>query len=309
MKKHLWKLGKTLLFWAILLLLLVQTNYVLRNKNLAEEVYCFYQEEPNSLDVLFVGSSHIMCGIYPDLLEQNFGLKSYDCASSAMVLPQCYYQLLEALRYQTPKLVVLDASGSAYGDVKTGTAEYAHIQLDNFRFSANKIAAIYDLIEPESRKEYLFPLIVFHTRWKELKCQDLEPIVSDTRGAVVYTKQAVVGELPTLIPREDRTPLAEVPESYLRKCLDECRARDIPVLLLCTPTLYDEQTQRMYNSVDPIAAEYGVPYLNLHYSLDEMGFDLRTDMADEGHCNDKGAAKVTAYVGAYIMEMLGNNEN
>ena len=303
MKKHLWNLGKTLLFITILALLLAQANYVLRNKYLAEEVSCFYQQERDSLDVLFIGSSHIMCGIYPDQLEREYGFKSYDFASSAMVLPQCYYQLREALRCQTPKLVVLDASGAEYGDDKTGTAEFAHIQLDNFRFSCNKLAAIYDLIEPDLRKEYLIPLIKFHTRWKEVCAQDFQPIVSDTRGAVVYTKQTEV-EAPPQIPREERTHMAETPETYLRMCLDECRARNIPVLLLHTPTLLGAEIQRKYNDVDRVAEEYGVPCLNLQYELDAMGFDLRTDMADEGHCNDKGAAKVTSFVGAYITQLL-----
>lgn len=304
MKKHLWNLIKTLLFFALLVLLLHEANAILRDKNMAEEVYCFYQEEPNSLDVVFIGSSHIMCGIYPDQLEQEYGLKSYDFASSAMVLPQCYYQLREALREQSPRLLVLDVSGSAFGDAKVGTKEYVHAQLDNFPWSLNKLEAIYDLIEPELRTEFLFPLIKFHSRWKNLSQKDFSPIINQTRGAVINIQQAEVSELPPLIPREEYTPMAEVPETYLRKCLDYCQDRNIRVLLIHTPTLYGPETQRKYNAVDQIAAEYGVPYLNLLYELDAMGFDLRTDMADEGHCNDKGAAKVTSYVGAYITQLL-----
>ena len=156
-------------FLLILALLVHGLTFVTRNKNEAELVYPYYDEPKNSLDVVFVGSSHLMCGVYPMELYREYGIAAYDYTSSALVLPQAYYQVAEALRTQTPEVLVLDISGVAYSNTKVGSPEYVHVQLDNMKWSLNKITAIHDLIEdPGDRLEYYFPLLKFHTRWKEL---------------------------------------------------------------------------------------------------------------------------------------------
>lgn len=87
----------------IFCLLFSGATYILRNKNEANIVLPFYDEPKNTLDVIFIGSSHVMCSVYPMELYDRYGIASYVFASSAQLLPQSYYQLKEALRYQTPK--------------------------------------------------------------------------------------------------------------------------------------------------------------------------------------------------------------
>lgn len=85
----------------IFCLLFSGATYILRNKNEANIVLPFYDEPKNTLDVIFIGSSHVMCSVYPMELYDRYGIASYVFASSAQLLPQSYYQLKEALRYQT----------------------------------------------------------------------------------------------------------------------------------------------------------------------------------------------------------------
>ena len=133
-------------FTVILVLLISGMNFVLRNKNEANIVYPYYNERKDSLDAVFIGSSHIMCGVFPMDLWNDYGIASYDYASSALVLPQSYYQVIEALKTQNPEVVVIDVSGAVYENTKVGTKEYVHVQLDNMRWSLNKVRAINDLI-------------------------------------------------------------------------------------------------------------------------------------------------------------------
>jgi len=292
----------SLLFLAGLAGVIAVLTHVTRNKNEAEIVYPYYHEAEDSLDVVFVGSSHIMCGVYPMDLYHDFGIVSYDYASSALVLPQSYYQTIEALKTQSPKVLVLDASGAVY-DGKVGSKEYVHTQLDNMKWSLNKVRAIQDLIEdPADRAEYYFPLIRFHTRWKELEDRDFRSVTGRTKGA--YLSEAVIQdpELEPVVPEDYAVPLAENAEAYLRKILDFCRDSGIEVLLLNTPYLIQAEEQGKCNEAGRIAAEYGVPCLNLMYHLEEMDFDWLTDMRDHAHCNISGAQKVTAFVGAYLKE-------
>lgn len=290
-------------FWLILALVIHGLTFITRNKNEAELVRPYYDEPKNSLDVVFVGSSHVMCGIYPMELYREYGIAAYDYTSSALVLPQAYYQVVEALKTQTPEVLVLDISGVFYGNIKVGSPEYVHVQLDNMKWSLNKIRAINDLIEdPADRLEYYFPLLKFHTRWKELTSEDFKRITGDSKGAHV-SEEVLEGALPyDIVPRDYTTPISEYPEEYLRKILDYCRDRGVQILLLNLPFIANEAAQGKYNAVYAIAEEYGVPYLNLMHHLDDIGFDYDTDLKDSSHCNRSGAEKVTSYVGRYLKE-------
>lgn len=297
------QLISTLCFVLILVLLINGLTFVTRDKNEADMIYPYYAEQENSLDVLFVGSSHMMCGIYPMELYHQYGIASYDFTSSALVLPQAYYQVVEALKTQTPKVLVLDISGVAYNDTKVGSPEYVHVQFDNMKWSLNKIEAIHDLIEdPSDRLEYYFPLLKFHTRWKELQPEDFQPITGVSKGArFSETVLETVGGI-EIMPEDFVTPIAEYSETYLRKILNYCRDQDVSVVLLNLPALPSKTSQGTYNAVFAIAEEYGVSYLNLLHHLDAIGFDFTTDLRDTSHCNRSGAEKVTLYVGNYLKE-------
>ena len=115
------RLAGAICFWLILALVINGLTFITRNKNEAEQVYPYYDEPKKSLDVVFLGSSHVMCGIYPMELYREYGITAYDYTSSALVLPQAYYQVVEALKTQTPKVLVLDVSGVVYDNVKIGS--------------------------------------------------------------------------------------------------------------------------------------------------------------------------------------------
>lgn len=54
-----------------------------------------------------------------------------------------------------------------------------------------------------------------------------------------------------------------------------------------------------------IAAENGIPVLDMMEMLDELGMDTAQDFMDWGHLNEYGARKVSAYMGQYLAENYG----
>ena len=68
----------------------------------------FYQQEENTVDVLCLGSSHTYTNINPAILWDEYGMAAYDLAGSNQTLWNTYYYMKEALKYQTPQLVVVD---------------------------------------------------------------------------------------------------------------------------------------------------------------------------------------------------------
>ncbi len=300
MKIKLYRILKTVSFLVIFCILFSGVTYVLRHKGEAEIPLPFYEEEKDSLDVVFIGSSHSMCSVLPMELYEDKGIASYVFASSAQVTAQSFYQLQAALERQMPKLIVLDVSGVIY-DTKIGSEEFTHVQIDNMEFSRVKYQAIFDLFEPADRLEYIFNIIRFHTRWKEVEKKDFLPITSYTKGAVISTvvKEQILKEP---VPPEEKEALPEISEKYLRKSIELCQEQGIEVLLYNAPACDSVEFARQYNMVADIADEYGVQYINFMYLTDEIGIDPTTDFRDEAHCNVYGAQKVTKYLGDYLTE-------
>lgn len=297
------RLISTACFLLILVELLSVLTFITRNKNEAQQMYPYYDEKENSLDVVFVGSSHVRCSVYPMELYHEYGIASYDCAPPSLSLPQIYYLVLEVLKTQAPKVLVLDISSIAHENIKIHSPEYAHIQLDNMKWSLNKIEAINDLIEnPGDRLEYYFPLLKFHTRWKELLPRDFERITGVSKGAYISNVVQANSKLIEIMPEDYVEQISEYAEMYLRKTLDYCCDQNVQVLLFNPPTLEGETTQGKYNAAYAIAEEYGFPYLNLIHYWDDIGLDYTTDFLDNLHCNRSGAEKVTAYMGEFLKE-------
>ena len=115
MKKHIFFILKNCILTLIILFLLVIINNILMTKNFFNSEYPttatyknFYKLDRDTVDVLFLGSSHCVTSFDPQVLYDEYGITSYNLGSGAQSIMVSYYWLEEALRYQSPKVVVLD---------------------------------------------------------------------------------------------------------------------------------------------------------------------------------------------------------
>lgn len=271
-------------------------------------------EQNADFDVLFLGTSHMGYGVYPLELWNDYGIVSYNLGGHANPMATTYWVMENALDYTTPRLVVVDCFLLSYMIKTHSLFASAHFSLDAFPNSKNKLAAVYDLLdddmiaeqypealeaEPRTRLELLWNYSVYHSRWNDLEQEDFEPVPSKEKGAehftdVVPSKEAI--RIPAECKLEDDT----VSVRYLEKIIEECRRRNIDVLLTYLPFSAPEDSQKEANSVYDIAAHYEVNYINF---LDTDIINYETDYCDSDyHLNPSGARKVTDYLGRYIME-------
>lgn len=69
----------------------------------------FYQlPEGDSLDILFLGSSHAYRGVDPQLMEDWWGLQSFNLGSSGQTPLTSLHVLQNAVQHQRPKMVVME---------------------------------------------------------------------------------------------------------------------------------------------------------------------------------------------------------
>lgn len=305
LKVRTWPLMKAAALLLIFMLLFRGASEVFRTKEFAFSVGPIYSLPRDSVDVLFLGSSHMNTVISPMDIWEDYGITSFNAAIGDQTIPASYFELRELLKIQRPKVVVLETYHIFQPEMMTDSGEERlHWLVDNIPMSRDVSEAIQTLIREDSDKtEYYLNFYAFHNRWQELTAVDFMPVENNNMGAdmALYHVWSEV-ETPKIIPREETAEPPAIPVEYLYKIIDLCRDNGISLLLMASPCCGSEDLQKQLNYVGRIAEEEQIPYLNFFYLLDEIGFDFSQDMAEESHMNYGGVQKVTSFVGEYLKE-------
>ena len=259
----------------------------------------FYEQEED-FDVLFLGQSHVLNGIQPMELWNEYGIVSYNMAGHGNRLAMTYWVLKSALEHTHPKLVVLDC-GMIGKDEKTGAIEQLHLSVDHIPFGQTKIDMIEDLVEEEERRmEFLWKFSTYHHRWNELTQEDFVLKATPEKGAESRINVAVPDTVITLDSSE-KSDVDTLGMEYAKKIIEECQERGIEVLLTYLPFPDSTGWQAESNRAWDLAEEYNINYLDFYTLLEQV--NLNTDFYDkDSHMNPSGARKITNYIGNYIMQ-------
>ena len=294
-------------------------NYVQQNK--------FYGMKKNTVDVLFLGSSHSYCGFSPQEFYDRHGIRSYNLGSSRQSMWLSYYWLKEALKTQNPKIVVLEVF---YIIKENGDEPSVQKALSHMKWSSNKVDAVHTAISqfPElSFKSFLFPNIRFHDRWNQLTEEDyLLPELrrTDALKGHAPTFERIGENKYTMIKGDHSEEEAENehdisfrPESseeaifpdlsveYLDKIASLCKDRGITLVLVKNPT--SGWSVKAHNALETYAKNNGLPFYDLNVSdyYMAMDYDFGTDNRDGGHANIWGAEKIADLMGEILLNEYG----
>lgn len=271
--------------------------------------YSTFFDYAEDYDVLYFGTSHVMYGINPLEIWNEYGITSYNWGSPTCTLPSTYWKLRNVLNYETPKLVVIDCYRSIWF-YKTYNKYRMHEAFDAFPLSYTKWMAINDLMKDKAKMEdsriytdsdrysVLFPFCDYHTRWEELQERDFESEFVDTKGCEFEINVAEPNEISDTSEKFEITKNM-VGVTYLERIIEECQNRNIPLLLTYLPYPTDETCKKESNMIQDVADKYGVNYVNFT-NLDVVNY--QTDYSDpDSHMNTSGQKKVSEYLGEYIL--------
>ena len=293
------------LFWSINLLF--SPKYI--NENQDGRTTAEYYREKSNIDVLFVGSSTVNSDINPVILWENHGITSFDRANASQTSWISYYMIKDAIDCSNPKMVVLDLEFFYQNDDYVEEVSNRK-SIDGMRLSRDKYQCIKAAKgEEETYWDYLFPILRFHTRWKDLGKDDIKylyfkPTVtfngylsSDRVEAAVDDGKAASADAVTLSPRN---------RMFLEESIKLCRDNGLQLLLIKTPTAKPKWGPAFDSEIRTLADAYGIAYIDLDEHKDEIGLDYQTDTQDGGdHLNDLGAAKVSVYMGNCLQYVYG----
>lgn len=263
----------------------------------------FYKLEDNTVDVLFVGSSHVYYSVNTCRLYDAYGIASYLLASPGQPVWISYYFLEEALKTQSPELVVFDVCTLYRKNSDIGTASLPG--LISMKPSFEKWKAICAVNEQERLLDApgaFFSFPYYHTRYAQKGKTEQRFNGYKPDFHVISKKELKQWQNPDRTNFDQSVPVSELTERYLRKLITRCRTSGIQLLLVNSPYLNQtEEKQTAYNYVFEVAQEYGVPYIDSNY-VKEMGIDFAKDLMEPSHLNYYGALKYTDYLAQWFKD-------
>ena len=272
------------------------------------KVKMFYEQEDNTVDVLVLGSSHIYQGINTAVLWEEYGYAAYDLCGAAQPIWNTYYYLEEALKTQTPKVIILDTYTLHYSD-EFGDTSYAIKNTYGLKWSQTKIDAIKASFNTEETgNQYFFEVLQYHSRYSDLNKADFYPyqankaMYENHKGFYCYFRSEAVADKDFSSVTYYNEMIPKV-EEYYRKIIELAQSENIPLILTAVPFAAENYHQGFFNTAKAIADEYGVPFYNFLTDYKEaLGLDYSTDFADSQHLNYLGNTKLTRFFGDVLKE-------
>lgn len=265
--------------------------------NITTKVNSFFNAEPDSLDVVYCGSSHAYCSFNPLVIWEQTGLSSHVVATQRQPLWATYYYIREAIDRQHPQAVVLDCYTASKNDEYTDSATN-YILADDYPFGINKLLLIKAAAPPWERFELLFKFTKYHSRWSELTADDFgynpHTLNDWLSGYCMLTGIRSAAEKPS-VATVPPIPLSEKNADYLERIIKLCEDSGTRLIILKTPSNESNEERGYYNSVAELANRYGIGFIDYNDYYEQIGIDMSTDFFDAAHLNHRGADKFSRY--------------
>ena len=284
----------------------------------------FYEEDKNSLDIVYLGASEVYSDIAPGHAYEKNGVTSYLFATQANSILNYKSQLKNILSRQDPDLIVIELNGAVYGDEEEVTKE------PNLRNYADNVPL--DLTKAEwiienggkNTAEYLFPFIKYHGVWSDTKHKREQvykkTIIQDQQRGYNYLK-GVLNEtnifrntqrsMNESLPKSAGVtePLTQIEEKGLRELLQFCKDEKLDnVVFARFPHIVVRRTFSRFarsNTVGEIVKEYGFDYLNFERDIALTKLDENKDFYNLDHLNVYGQQKFTDFLTDYLIKHYG----
>ncbi len=266
----------------------------------------------NTIDVAFVGSSHVYCGLAPHTLWNNTGIASFDLAISGMDRYSAYYYTKYLLRSQKPKVVAVDLYSLTFDGHMVLGNEYRNMMSIPISKDSIDLAKEYSTSTKEDSEankainNYTLRWPIVHTRYKELKKGDFieAPENSFLRG------ENLVNNITPIDLSEARTytDIGDLTKEQI-KWIDDfvklSEKNDFKLVFMVTPYAVQYHEMLVYNAVE----EYVSGIQNVEFvsgiTATDTKFDFKHDFADYSHLNYSGAVKFTKWFYEKELENMG----
>ncbi len=303
------KAVRVIIFIAVCVLWLSGVYEVLRWKDTQGDYISSVTELKNTpddtVDVIFVGSSHVYAGIYPSYMWSDWGISAFNVSISGMDRDSAYYYMKHTFKTQSPKVAVVDLFALNYDThLIPGNLyrNYISLPLSEDTLPQLRAYAKKDQSVSDNMTDYISRWPIIHTRYRELTRYDFELDAPNYFARGEYLNWECQ---PTWLYRpEEASPIlfSEDQEKWLEDLKSLCDENDCELVFMSLPfRAYDVEQQYIDHAVI-YAEDKGIPMFDFNRMTDELEIDAQTDFFDETHLNALGAKKVSRFMAQWLDE-------
>lgn len=274
-------------------------------------------------DDIFIGTSHGLSAINPDVVDQKTGRKSTNICMPDEYLIDSYFLVKEACRKQKPKRVIyeLDAAYWSTSQNKGSNAVYIYKE---FPMSAVKLEYFWAKIMDMDARVTLAPWYYYRNQAGNIR-DTIRTKLSDAyrnyevgplnTGVQNYTDEGYMYQIAdpdgdkgtSNIILWDEEQVQEETKKYFHKLVELCRDEGIELVVITTPVpqetldLYPQVYEAAHKYYTALMEAYQVPYYDFNY-LPLNGFDrgLRNYLDYEGHMYGESGDRFSEVLGEYL---------
>lgn len=290
MKKRIFiNIGKSLAFIGVFVCILTALSFLFVPKDNTrgaglddQSANAILNEKENTIDTLFLGDSESYTSFIPMKIWKEYGITSYVCGTPSQKLYYTDFFLQKAFQNQKPKLVFLETN-----------ALFRRVYFED---------------EFNNKLSEFFPILKYHDRWKTLQKNDWSlkkkyTYTEDAKGYIHNTTKNPASTAGYMTPTDQMEVMTDKNMAYLKKIISFCKKNNTKLILVSTPSTKNWNYKK-HNTIEKIAKEYDIGYLDLNTLRKEIPIDWNNDTRDKGdHLNYYGAVKVTKYIGKYINDL------
>lgn len=277
------------------------------NKKDVLRVGGFFSEPKNTIDVIGIGASELHTSINSPQMWKEYGITSFMLSFGGV--PGVMYQpmLEQALKYQNPKLVIIEFNGFLQDDEYLRNPSRMHSFYDNVPLSISKVSSILKTVPRKKWTEYLMPLEKFHNNWRYPEnCLDSIEVMKKLRKSEVCYTKPFSTTTETREKQKDKkfTPtFTKLSKKYFIQLLEYCKKKNLKnVMFFRTPHCFINANPAVLTEVQKLVESYGFDYQNFESSFKIMNLDEKKDFYNPDHPNIVGMEKCTSFFGKYITE-------
>ena len=292
----------------------------------------FYELEENTLDMVFIGSSHSYCTFDPENFDSVLGSSSWQMGTPLQHYDTSYYSLKEVLKTQSPDVIVLEIYWGVLDtdfDMKQANSFFEVVNDENV--VSDYVKTVFPLNE---RVKYTILPIRYQQDYFAYENNNLEKTaeekygvkkykeVQDTNGVEYYLAKGYTF-CDTIIPENefDETnqfkgldgatwQASQIQIEYIEMFVELCNENDIEVVFVTAPIAnvsmdYIENYDVIHDEMSRLAERLGVKYIDFNIiNMEEELLEIE-NFRDDAHLNDSGVK----IVNEYFVEWLKNNTN
>ena len=289
----------------------------------------FYALPEDSIDMVFIGSSHSYCSFDP----ANFDVPSFQMGTPLQHPDTSYYSLLEVLDNQDPETVVVEVYWDMLDDdfeLKQATSLFEVMR------NEKRIEDYVENVFPDGDKvKYETPVIRYQQDFFAYASSRLANKAKSMFGVADEANPSSAGEgveyyladgyvyCDIVIPEAefDETnqfknldgkdwEFSKIQKKWLEKIIELCDKKDKNLIFVTAPVAnvsmgYIKNYELIHNEIASFAKDNDVPYIDYNIINMEEGMFDTENFRDDAHLNDSGVKILDAHFKEWLSNVLG----